>query len=120
MDWQSWIFAGVLVVLFVAFRRIELVSPNRARRLLEQDGKIIDVRNRSEYQAGHLRGALNIPLGELKERIGQESKDLNQPLLLHCLGGGRSALAKRMLRQMGYRTVVNLGSYRRAKRVTAG
>lgn len=71
---------------------------------------IIDVRARSEYDAGHLPGTTNIPLPELRDRIS-EIPD-NAPVVLHCQGGGRSAIATSVLQAKGHRNVSNLvGGY---------
>ena len=49
-----------------------------------------------------------------------ELKDKSRVLLLHCLSGGRSGIAKRQLKGMGYTNVFNLGSYGRAKQIVSG
>jgi len=46
--------------------------------------------------------------------------DKSRALLLHCLSGGRSAIAKRQLRNMGYANAFNLGSLSRARRLVSG
>lgn len=71
---------------------------------------VIDVRARSEWEAGHLPGVRNIPLGHLAERIAELPKD--QPLVMQCQGGGRSAIAASLLRGRGFANVANLvGGY---------
>jgi rhodanese-related sulfurtransferase len=46
--------------------------------------------------------------------------DKNQELMLHCLSGMRSGVARRQLRAMGYTRVFNLGSYHRARKIVSG
>src|SRR5215471_17752493 len=104
---------GVLVV----FLMIRPVSAAEARRLLQAGAKVIDVRSREEFASGGVKGAVNLPLGVLAERIEAVAPDKATPLLVHCLSGGRSALAKSTLRRLGYREVRNLGSLGRAKRI---
>jgi phage shock protein E len=117
MDWMTFlIFVGVLALYF-GLKRLGLVRVETARVSLEKGAKVIDVRSPGEYQAGHLDGTVNIPLHELRNQISSQVPDKEQVLLLHCLSGTRSALAKRILRQLGYRQVHNLGSYRRAQRI---
>ncbi len=60
---------------------------------------ILDVRGRSEWESGHLAGATLIPLAELPDRIGEIPN--NQPVEVHCEGGGRSAIAASYLRARG-------------------
>ena len=56
---------------------------------------------------------------DLGDGVPQRVKDKNQVLLLHCLSGGRSGLAKRQLKKMGYTHVFNLGSYSRASQIVS-
>jgi hydroxyacylglutathione hydrolase len=71
---------------------------------------VIDVRAQSEYEAGHLPGARNIPLGHLAEHVEELPKD--RPLVMHCQTGGRSSIAASLLRGRGFKNVVNLaGGY---------
>jgi hydroxyacylglutathione hydrolase len=57
------------------------------------------VRNASEFAAGHVPGAQHIPLGHLAERIKEIPRD--KPLVVHCQGGGRSAIATSVLQKLG-------------------
>ncbi len=66
----------------------------------------IDVRGRSEWEAGHIPGVKNIPLGELNEHL-PELRD-NRPLAVHCQGGSRSAIAASLLQANGMGSVVNV------------
>jgi hydroxyacylglutathione hydrolase len=77
-----------------------------AGRLADQSVTVIDVRGRSEWEAGHLPGVENIPLGYLAERAGELPKD--RLLVLHCQSGGRSAIAASLLRTLGFVDVADL------------
>ena len=118
MSWTPAIIIGIVLVAILA-KRLSLVSQNVARRRLAEGALIIDVRSQEEFQHDHLSNAINIPLGDLREALPRRVKDKNQPLLVHCLSGGRSALAKQQLKGMGYTSVFNLGSLTRAKRIIA-
>jgi len=85
--------------------------------LLSGNAKIIDVRTESEFRQEHVPGAINIPLNELESRVSREIPEKGQILLVHCLSGGRSAIAKGKLRKLGYSRVHNLGSLGRARKV---
>ena len=65
----------------------------------------IDVREESEWAAGRCAGALQLGRGILERDIEARCPDINQPIVLYCGGGYRSALAARSLQQMGYQRV---------------
>ena len=90
--------------------QIEEVSNDQAQQLLEQGITVLDVREPSEYAAGHLPGAVNIPRGVLEFKIGSHPTlaQRDQPLLVYCQLGGRSALACQSLQQLGYNSLLNL------------
>ena len=82
-----------------------LASPGEAER-----PAVVDVRNLNEYEASHIRGALNIPVDELRFRLEEVPRD--RPLVVHCRSGYRSHLASRILQQNGFERVRNLtGGY---------
>jgi len=60
---------------------------------------ILDVRTAKEWSAGHIAGSLNIPLSQLRARLGELPAD--RPIVVHCEGGYRSAVAASLLSQMG-------------------
>jgi phage shock protein E len=66
----------------------------------EQRGTIVDVRGVDEFAGGHVAGSINIPLQEVVQRI-DEIKNLNGPLVLCCLSGGRSGQAHQYLSSQG-------------------
>lgn len=119
---MTWIIPLIAVVVFATFyllKRMSLVTEEKARDQLASGALVIDVRSPEEFGGGHVPGALNLPLGEVREKISQRVKDKNQPLLVHCLSGGRSALAQQQLKTMGYTIVFNLGSLARAQHLYA-
>ena len=67
---------------------------------------VVDVRRRSEYDAGHVPGVTNVPLAELPERLADVPK--GRPLVLQCQGGTRSAIAASLLLSLGFHDIVNL------------
>ena len=64
---------------------------------------VVDVREKIEWNEGHLPGAIHVPRGYLELQIEEALPDKDQPVLLYCAGGVRSLLAAETLRQMGYR-----------------
>ena len=71
---------------------------------------VLDVRNVNEYEAGHVAGALNIPLDELRFRLEEVPRGVR--IHAHCRSGYRSHLALRILKGNGFEDVVNVtGGY---------
>lgn len=69
---------------------------------------VLDVRNQNEWDAGHIPGAQHIPLGLLASRLDEVPKDV--PVVVHCQGGGRSAIALSILQAAGHENVSNMGA----------
>ena len=114
MNLVTWIVIVGAVVAFLLLKRLSLVTTATAREWLNKGALVIDVRSEGEFQERHLPGAINIPLGRLGDEMARRAPDKEQAILLHCLSGTRSGMAKARLKQMGYRNVFNLGSYGRA------
>lgn len=86
------------------------VNVDKVRELAENNNIIIDVREVHEFKRGHIKGAINIPLSELRKRTDEIPKD--KPVYLHCRTGQRSYNATLALQNLGYRNVVNItGSF---------
>lgn len=91
-----------------AKQNIQEIEPVSAKELLGAT-PVLDVREPSEYAAGCLPGAINIPRGMLEFRIGSVPEcNPGAPLLVYCQSGGRSALAVEVLRKMGYDQAISL------------
>ncbi|MDQ6964849.1 MAG: rhodanese-like domain-containing protein [Mariprofundales bacterium] len=67
---------------------------------------MLDVRTQQEYDQGHIKGAVLIPVQSLSERIDEVPKD--RQLYLYCRSGVRSARASRLLAQQGFTSVENV------------
>jgi hydroxyacylglutathione hydrolase len=78
-----------------------------AEQIRQDAVTVLDVRGRAEWEAGHLPGVENIPVGYLDERLDEIPGD--RPVVLYCQGGTRSAIAASLLRARGRRNVVNYG-----------
>jgi len=78
---------------------------------LVKDGAIIlDVRSRGEFETGHIRGSVNIPVDQLRSNLNK-LKDKNRPIITCCASGMRSASAKTLLKASGYAEVYNGGGW---------
>ena len=92
------------------------VTSEELMKILEQDNstRILDVRRRSEWAAGHAEGAVNIAHTRLIERI--EEVPEGGPIYVHCLGGTRSSMAVSELRRRGYDAINIAGGFAAMRR----
>ncbi len=80
-------------------------------KLRMDDGEkllLIDVREESEFAAGHIPGAIHLSKGVIERDIETVVPDPNKEILLYCGGGFRSALSAENLQRMGYKNVVSV------------
>lgn len=98
---------GFLAIVADAKSRVKEVSVGEALEAQagNKSAALIDVREESEYAAGHVAGAEHIGKGVIERDIEKLHPDANQPLYLYCGGGFRSALAGDALQKMGYTNV---------------
>jgi sulfur dioxygenase len=98
-----------------AKQQITEIGADKAKQLLaEGDIIVVDVREESEYTAGHLDKAIPIPRGVLEFKVGStpELADKSKAVLVYCRTGGRAALAAQTLQNMGYLHVLSIaGGY---------
>lgn len=78
------------------------------RRAAGERFTLVDVREESEYAAGHAPGALHLGKGVLERDVEKAVPDPATPLVLYCGGGFRSALAADSLQKMGYTDVTSM------------
>lgn len=79
----------------------------------EEDFVLLDVRNTEEYELGHMEGSINLPLNELRNRLGELNKD--KRIVVYCQVGLRGYIADRILTQNGYQALNVTGGYLSAK-----
>jgi rhodanese-related sulfurtransferase len=78
-------------------------------KLLNEGAQIIDVRSPGEYQTGHIKGSVNIPVDQLQHHLSKVKKD--KPVITCCASGMRSGMAKRVLLSNGFTAVYNGGGW---------
>ena len=92
-----------------------IIDTARARELVAAGALVIDVREQSEWDEGHLAQARLIPAGTIGEHIAelaQAAGGKDRPIVLYCKTGGRAGRAKQALQAAGFTDVVNGGGYR--------
>ncbi len=90
-------------------RGIKDVDANGALQLINhKNAFVLDVREPGEYKNGHILNSQLIPLGKLKERIGELAKYKDKPVVVVCRSGNRSSTACVTLAKLGFTQAYNL------------
>lgn len=97
---------------------VERIDAERAKKLIGQGALLLDIRDAPELErTGRAAGSHHIPRGMLEFRadpdVPSHDPELrrDRPIVLHCASGGRAALAGKLLKDMGYDQVYNLGGF---------
>ncbi len=69
---------------------------------------LIDVREQDEWDAGHIEGAIHIPLSQIESGVSNLNIDREAKIMLYCARGGRSTAGKAILKTAGYKNVFSL------------
>ena len=99
-----------LKIVHDARGRVTECNVDEAKQRLESGDTVVlvDVREESEYAAGHLPHAIHVGKGVIERDIETKVPDPETPLILYCGGGYRSALAADALQKMGYSNVTSM------------
>jgi len=90
-------------------KNITEISPgDAAAKSKSGNAVIIDVRDKDEWDEGHIPGAIHMSRGTIELDIEEKVSDPNAMIICHCGGGGRGALATESLQKMGYKNVRNM------------
>jgi len=88
--------------------QIREVTPQDVDALPAGDATVIDVREASEWEQGHLPGAVHISKSYVEQQIEGAVPDRDAPVVLYCAGGVRSLFAAQTLQQLGYTNVASM------------
>ncbi|PWJ40156.1 rhodanese-like domain-containing protein [Sediminitomix flava] len=83
------------------------------KALLDEGAQIVDVRSKQEFESGHAKGSINIPLVALPNFMNK-LKGKDHPIILVCASGMRASQAKGQLEREGYQKVYNAGNWQNA------
>ena len=109
---------GFLALVNEAKKNIVEIDVARYKEMLAAGAphRLIDVREESEFAAGHVKGAEHMSKGVIERNIETKAPDKGATLVLYCGGGFRSALVADNLRKMGYERPISLdGGWRALK-----
>jgi rhodanese-related sulfurtransferase len=113
---------GFLKLVNDAKRRIREVTVLETQKRTAENpaAKLIDVREDTEWQAGHAAGAVHLGKGIIERDIEEKVPDKTTEMILYCGGGYRSALAADVLQRMGYANVFSMAGGWRAWKESGG
>jgi phage shock protein E len=97
-----------LVAAYFMFMKGGDVSGAEARELVQAGARLVDVRTPAEFAAGHIAGAVNIPVQQLDTRMS-ELQPKDAAVVVYCRSGHRSGNAARLLKTAGFTGVRDLG-----------
>jgi len=101
--------SGVIeVVEFQGSNYAEVSSEVASEMIKASDVLILDVRTREEYERGHLKNSILVPVQELESRIGELSPLKDQDILVYCASGNRSTVASKILIDNDFKKILNL------------
>jgi rhodanese-related sulfurtransferase len=106
------VFSGIMLLWSFfgnRFRGVKEVDTVAALQLINhKDAIVLDVREPNEYASGHVLNSKHIPLGKLKERMGELEKYKDRPVVVVCRSGNRSGTACFLLGKQGFAQAFNL------------
>lgn len=87
------------------------IPQDEAKRIMDEESDyiIVDAREQSEYDEGHIKGAIVIPYTEIEQKAEEMLPDKEQLILVYCRSGRRSKIAAQSLENMGYTNVKEFG-----------
>jgi len=110
-------FAALMIVATMIIKmelenrlsKVSQVNPAQAVRLMDDENLVIvDTREPQEFNTGYIKGALHIPMSQMKKRIGELEKYKSRPVLIYCRSGSRSNYTGKLLSKAGFENVQNL------------
>src|SRR5258708_21699800 len=97
-------------------KNVKEATPQEVQELLKGDVQLGDVREKNEWDEGHLPGAAFVPKSYLEQWAEDRLPSKDKATILYCAGGVRSVMAADALRKLGYTNVISMtGGYNRWK-----
>ncbi len=98
-----WIFLLVALITYQKAQGGQSVSPQQATMLVNRsDGVIVDIREKKDFDKGHIVDAINIPLAKFRDNLSQLDKHKQVPVIVVCNLGHQSGEAVKTLKEAGF------------------
>ena len=109
----AWVglFVGLIVVVFKSsVSKVKNVNHQEATLMInKEDAKVVDVRGKEEFKKGHIVGAINLPLADIKNnQLGNLENAKASPIIMVCNAGMTSSQAAQLMVNHGFENVNNL------------
>lgn len=112
---NHFILVGLFIALLFAFLVNEgkqggaaISTSNLVNLINREDAVVIDIRDKKEFNLGHIAGAINIPYSQLDSRISELETDKEKPVIVVCKMGQNAGAAGRKLKAQGFTSVRRL------------
>ena len=107
---SMWVASAAAIIFYQARTAAASVGPQQAVMLINrQDAVVVDIRDKKEFEAGHIVDAIHIPLAKLKQRAPAELKKFKErPVLVVCKMGQHAGSIGRKLKAQGFEDVRRL------------
>jgi rhodanese-related sulfurtransferase len=106
---SAWLLAATGIVFYHQRTGSKSVSPQGAVALINRsDGIVIDLRDKKEFETGHIVDAINIPYAKLGQRLTELDKHKEKPVIVVCKLGQQSGMASKQIQDAGFLDVYKL------------
>tara|TARA_B100001029_G_C14896787_1_gene358603 strand:+ start:364 stop:780 length:417 start_codon:yes stop_codon:yes gene_type:complete len=106
---SMWMVTLGAIIFYHRRNSASSVAPQEAIMMINRENAmVVDVRERKEFESGHIVDSLNIPLNKLKQRLTELKKHEQKPLIVVCKLGQHSGEAAKLLQEAGHINVVRL------------
>jgi rhodanese-related sulfurtransferase len=101
-----WLAIAIALLAYLNSKLMKSLSAHQATLLVnKEDGVVLDIRERKDFEKGHIVDAVNIPLAKLAERAVELDKKKDHPIIVVCQHGQHSAEAVKILQGLGFTKV---------------
>ncbi|MES2606356.1 MAG: rhodanese-like domain-containing protein [Pseudomonadota bacterium] len=105
-----WLAIAIALLAYLNSKIASSLSPHQAVALVnKEDGVVLDIRERKEFDKGHIVDAINIPLSKLADRAAELEKHKESPIIVVCQHGQNSGEAVKLLQTKGFAKANKLG-----------
>ena len=84
------------------------INHTQLEKMVKEGCILLDVRSIQEFEEGHLKNAISLPVYDIKKKYQEVLKDYSQTIIVYCSSGHRSEKAQKLLKKLGYEKVYNL------------